>query len=131
MIKTLIIIVTIVVVSALTTFYLSSIYFQGVIHEKAEEERLQNLAFVQLLSGFLDRNDTQLLRETVDSNLTASLVQANPENSYNYMYSEACKIHQLIYEYRANHSEQYRLESPEEQMAQKVLEYWQGKDCEK
>ena len=129
MIKILISIIVTAVISSLSAFYFSSSYFRVVIQEQAEEERLQNVAFSQLLSEGIDKGDSQFLRKNVNSMLAASIIHAEPENSYIYMYAEACRIHQMIYEYRARYPEQYRPESQEDTMVQEVLEYWNGKNC--
>ncbi|UTW45420.1 hypothetical protein KFE80_00345 [bacterium SCSIO 12696] len=116
-------------ISVLTSLHFTSAFFRGVIQEKSQEERLQVVAFSQFLFEDLDSNDIQSLRKRVNRQMTAALAHPYPENSYKYMYSDACKIHQLVYEYRIDHPEQYKVESPEEIISQRNLEYWSKKDC--
>ena len=130
MFKILVSITITAIVSVLATVYFAGTHFRAVIQERAEEDRLQSVALAQLLLERLDQGDTELLRAEVNSLMTASLAHADPENSYKHIYAAACEVHKVVYEYRATHSGEYISESPEEQMAQDVLQFWSKQDCD-
>lgn len=102
----------------------------NIIEENKEEELLTRLAYSQLLIQDLDSQSYDSLRETLLSDMNASIFHTHQEIAYEFKYRDACLIHKSIYEYRNELPESQIPKGELEEGVQKILEMWGKKDCE-
>ena len=127
----LIIILAFLVASFISGVHVTKNVFQNVLSVKAEEDRLEGIAFSHQALQYIDESNTDGLREYLLSEFNTAAYISNPLEFYSEKSEEACRVFNIIHEYRLSKPDLYPQDAILDMEIAKKLNLWTNVDCKK